>query len=200
MNDQEDTSTVVNDSSQEQEAAADSSVRKGSLGIMAVIVLSLVWYLLADRFTPYTTQARVQGYVVGVAPKVAGVVTEVWVTNNQEVGKDQRLFQIDPSQYRIALDKAQSDLKNARSQVDAGSASVESARANLLAAQANELKARQDASRLERLHSQDPGTISVRRLEVARATLDLGLDSQLDWPTSAIATVQTDGLSIIQIR
>jgi len=172
MSDQEGTAAEVEDSAQEQETAAGSSVRKGSLGVLAVIVFSLVWYLLADRFTPYTTQARVQGYVVGVAPKVAGVVTEVWVTNNQEVEQGQRLFQIDPSQYRIALEKAQSDLNNARSQVDAGSASVESARANLRAAQANELKARQDATRQQRLHSQDPGTISVRRLEVAQATLD----------------------------
>ena len=172
MNDREGAATTAEDSSQEQEAVAASSVRKGSLGIVTVIVLSLVWYLLADRFTPYTTQARVQGYVVGVAPKVAGVVTEVWVTNNQEVEEGQRLFQIDPSQYQIALEKAQSDLKNARSQVDAGSASVESARANLRAAQANELKARQDAMRLERLNRQDSGTISVRRLEIARASLD----------------------------
>lgn len=172
MNDKEGTATTAEDSPQEQEDVAAASVRKGSLGILAVIVLSLVWYLLADRFTPYTTQARVQGYVVGVAPKVAGVVTEVWVKNNQEVEEGQRLFQIDPSQYRIALEKAQSDLKNARSQVDAGSASVESARANLRAAEANELKARQDAMRLERLNRQDSGTISERRLEVARATLD----------------------------
>ena len=57
------------------EAAA--GVKKGTRIIIAVIVLSLVWYLLADRFTPYTSQARVQGYVVGVAPKVAGVVTDV---------------------------------------------------------------------------------------------------------------------------
>lgn len=172
MNDKEGTVTAAEDSSQEQEAVAASSARKGSLGILTVIMLSLAWYLLADRFTPYTTQARVQGYVVGVAPKVAGVVTKVWVTNNQEVEEGQRLFQIDPSQYQIALEKAQSDLNNARSQVDAGSASVESARANLRAAQANELKARQDATRLERLNRQDSGTISVRRLEIARATLD----------------------------
>ena len=35
-----------------------------------LILVSLTWYLLADRFTPYTSQARVQGYVLGVAPKV----------------------------------------------------------------------------------------------------------------------------------
>ncbi len=139
---------------------------------MLVILLSLIWYLLADRFTPYTSQARVQGFVVGVAPKVAGLVTQVWVENNQEVVADQPLFQIDPSQYEIALERAQSDLENAGRQVEAGSAGVESARANLRAALANRLKAEKDAGRLQRLHREDPGTISVRRLEVAQASLD----------------------------
>jgi len=155
-----------------EEVAAATSVKKGVLVVLLMILLSLVWYLLADRFTPYTSQARVQGYVVGVAPKVAGLVTNVWVKNNQEVEEGQRLFAIDPSQYEIALQRAESDLQNARNQVGAGSAGVESAKANLRSALATELKAQQDASRQERLYREDPGTISVRRLEVARATLE----------------------------
>jgi multidrug resistance efflux pump len=153
-------------------AKAKSSVSKGSLLVLALIVGSLSWYFMADRFTPYTSQARVEGYVIGVAPKVAGVVTEIWVKNNQEVAKDQPLFQIDPAQYQIALDKTESDLQTARRQVDAGSASVETARANLLAAKANEQKANKDYTRQKRLREQDPGTISLRRLEVSRATLE----------------------------
>ena len=155
-----------------QEQAAATTVKKGVLLILLVMLLSLVWYLLADRFTPYTSQARVQGYVVGVAPKVAGLVTNVWVKNNQEVQEGERLFEIDPSQYRIALERAESDLQNARNQVGAGTAGVESAKANLRAALANELKAEQDSTRQERLYREDSGTISVRRLEVARATLE----------------------------
>ena len=154
------------------ETSAASSVTKGTLIILLVILLSLTWYLFADRFTPYTSQARVQGFVVGVAPKVAGLVTQVWVKNNQEVEADQPLFQIDPSQYEIALKKARSDLENAGRQVEAGSAGVESARANLRAALANRIKAEKDARRLQRLHREDPGTISVRRLEIAQASLD----------------------------
>lgn len=158
--------------SEATEKGPAASVRNGSLLIGLLILLSLGWYLLADRFTPYTTQARIQGYVVGVAPKVAGVVTQVWVGNNQEVEAGHPLFEIDPSQYRIALNKAQSDLEQARRQVEAGNAAVESARASLRAAKASELKAQQDATRLERLHGEDPGTISVRRLEISRASLD----------------------------
>ena len=155
-----------------EDIQAATSVKKGALFIILLIVLSLLWYLLSDRFTPYTSQAQVQGYVVGVAPKIAGVVTKVWVKNNQEVEIDQPLFEIDPSQYRIALESARSDLENAQRQVDAGTAGVDAARANLRAALANEIKAQKDTSRLKKLHGEDSGTISVRRLEVSQATLD----------------------------
>jgi len=161
----------VNPSDGGQSDAAVAVKRGGQL-ITVLIAASLAWYLLADRFTPYTTQARVQGYVVGVAAQVAGEISDVWVKNNQTVEAGQRLFAIDASQYRIALDKANSDLDQARRQVGAGSAGVESARANLSAAKANALRAEQDLARLERLYSEDPGTISVRRLEVSRASLD----------------------------
>jgi len=147
-------------------------VKKGLIGVALAIVLSLAWYLLADRFTPFTSQARIEGFVVGVAPQVAGTVTRMMVTNNQEVEKDQPLFEVDPSQYRIALDKARSDLENAGRQVGAGSAAVAAARANLIAARANEDKNRKEATRLDRLYKQDPGTISIRRLEVAQASWD----------------------------
>ena len=168
----DETNAQSTEDEQQTDKAATASVRNGALIIGLLIVFSLGWYLLADRFTPFTTQARVQGYVVGVAPKVAGLVTEVWVKNNQEVQAGDPLFEIDRSQYEIALKRAQSDLENARNQVGAGSAGVESARANLRSARANLVKARQDADRQERLYREDSGAISVRRLEIARATLE----------------------------
>ena len=151
---------------------AGRTVKKGALGVVLAIVLSLTLYLLADRYTPYTRQARIEGYVVGVAPQVAGIVTRVLVTNNQEVQKGQPLFEIDPSQYQIALDRAKSDLAGAGKQVGAGSAAVNAARANLVAARANERKAQQDATRLAHLHEEDPGTVSVRLVEGAQANRD----------------------------
>ena len=150
---------------------APKAVKRGGMVIAVVISLSLAWYLVSDRFTPYTTQARVQGYVIGVAPQVAGKVIEVYAKNNEKVEAGQALFKIDPTQYEIALEKAQSDYANALQQVEAGDAGVDAARANLESAQANLVKAQKDTTRLERLHKDDPGTISTRRLEVSRATL-----------------------------
>jgi multidrug resistance efflux pump len=150
-----------------------SGARIGSLAVLLVIVLSLVWYLAADHYTPYTSQARVDGFVVGVAPKVAGIVTEVWVRENNElVEAGQKLFQIDPSQYEIALAKVQSDLETAERQVEASDAVIDAAQANLLAAKANFIKAEKDQNRLRSLREDDAGTISLRRLEVSEASLE----------------------------
>lgn len=153
-------------------AKAQKAVNRGGLILLVVIMALLAWYLLAGRYTPATTQARVQSYVVGVAPKVAGLVTEVLVANNMVVAEDQVLFHIDTSQYEIALAKAQSDLQNAMNQFEAGGAAVEASRSNLTAAKANQVKAEKDLSRLTRLRELDPGTVSVRRVEVSQATLD----------------------------
>ncbi len=154
------------------EESAPAVVRRVGFAIAGLIAVSLLWYLLADRMTPYTDQARIQGYVVGVAPQVSGIVREIWVQDNQQVKAGDRLFSIDPLQYEIALERARSDLENTRRQVEAGDAAVEAARANLSSAQASLVSAEKDTQRLERLRKEDPGTISTRRVEISRASLD----------------------------
>lgn len=153
-------------------APAADPAKKGVKWVVLLIVVSLVWYLLADRFTPYTQQARVQAFVIPVAAEVSGRVTKVYVRNNQDVQAGAALFDVDPEHYRIAADRARADLESTRRQVGAGTAGIDSAQASLRAAQANELRARQDSGRLERLYREDQGTISLRRLEVARASLE----------------------------
>ncbi len=155
-----------------REQAPPPAGRRGGLLFLAFIVLSLGWYLLAHRYTPYTSQARVEAYVVGVAPKVAGKVTAVLVGNNERVSEGQPLFRIDDSQYAIAAEGARADLANVRQQVRAGEAAVTTARANLRAAEANREKAEKDTRRLRRLREEDPGTISLRRLEISEASLE----------------------------
>ena len=162
----EETQKPADTQGDEGQDSAPAAVKRGGLIVALVILISLTWYLASDRYTPYTSQARVQGYVIGVAPQVSGIVTEVLVKNNERVEADQPLFRIDPSQYEIALAKARSDYENALRQVEAGDAGVEAARANLRSAKANLEKAQKDTDRLERLYREDPGTISVRRQSV----------------------------------
>jgi multidrug resistance efflux pump len=150
-------------------APAADPAKKGIKWVLLLIVLSLAWYLLADRYTPYTQQARVGAFVIPVASEVAGRVVRVNVRNNQDVKAGDVLFEVDLQPYQIAVDRSRADLESTRRQIGASTAGIASAQANLRAAQANELKAKQDNQRLEGLYREDPGTISVRLLEVSRA-------------------------------
>jgi len=152
------------------EAQPGKATRASASVVLALIAASLLWYFVADRLTPHTSQARVQAFVVPVAAEVAGKVLKVHVRNNDEVQPGQALFDIDPEPYAIALARSRSDLESVRSSVAASAAAVESARAMLAAAEASRVKAEKDADRHEALYAEDPGAISVRRLEVAQAT------------------------------
>ena len=154
------------------EPVAADPVKKGIKWVLILIILSLVWYLLADRFTPYTQQARVGAFVIPVASEVAGKVILVNVHNNQIVKAGDVLFAVDPAPFQIAVDRARADLETARRSLGASTAGIASAQAALRAAQANETKARQENQRLEGLYREDPGTISVRVLEMSRTTRD----------------------------
>ncbi|MFC0398834.1 HlyD family secretion protein [Paraburkholderia rhizosphaerae] len=156
----------------DQPAPAADPSKKAVRWVMGVIAVSLIWYLLADRFTPYTQQARIEANVVPVAAEVSGRVTRVLAHNNDQVNAGDVLFEVDTEQYRIAVDRARADLESTRRQIGASTAGIQSALASLQAAMANEVKARQDSERLERLYREDEGTVSLRRLEVARATYD----------------------------
>lgn len=149
---------------------AGRGTRVGAGVIATLIVVSLVLYFVGDRLTPYTSQARLQAFVVPVAAEISGKVQKVHIKNNDEVQPGQPLFDIDPDQYEIALQRARSDYESVRHSVNASAAGVDAARAALHAAEASRDTAEKDASRQERLYAEDPGAISVRRLEIAQST------------------------------
>ena len=156
------------------EAAADGAkdpVRKWTLIILGLCVVLMIYYLVADRMTPYTTQARVHAVVVPIAAEVAGTVTEVAVTSNQGVAAGDLLFQVDRDRYELAVETAEVNLQSARQATGASTANVDAAAAQVDSARAALVRSEQDAVRLRRIKQEDPGAISDRRLEQAEASL-----------------------------
>ena len=151
--------------------------RVGALVVLVLILFSLTWYFVSDRLTPHTSQARVQAFVVPVAAEVAGKVLKVHVKNNDEVQPGQALFDIDSEPYEIALQRARSDYESVRRSFNASGLTVEAAQAGLQAANAQLVYAQQDAKRLEQIYAEDPGAISLRRVQNSQATL-IGAISQ----------------------
>ena len=156
---------------QQPPAKAGGGSRLGAIIVLLLIVFSLAWYFISDRLTPHTSQARVQAFVVPVPAEVAGQVLKVHVKNNDEVQAGQPLFDIDAEPYRIALQRARSDYESVRRSFNASGSTVEAAQAGLQAANAQLVYAQQDAKRLEQIYAEDPGAISLRRVQNSQATL-----------------------------
>ncbi len=81
------------------------SARTLVLGVLLIIAILIAYYVLADRYTPFTTDGYVQAYVIQVAPRIEGQVVRVHVLENQPVRKGDLLFEIDPRpfEHRVAL-------------------------------------------------------------------------------------------------
>ena len=154
----------------EQAPPPGKGTRIGAGIIATLIAVSVLLYFAGDRLTPYSSQARIQAFVVPVAAEVSGKVQKVHIKNNDEVTPGQALFDIDPEQYEIALQRSRADYDSIGRSVNASVAAVDAARASLQAAAASRQMAEKDAGRQERLHDEDPGAISVRRLEIAQST------------------------------
>ena len=172
--DKNQTSTQANETPPPTEPADKASpdpVRKWTIVLLVLALLLLGWYLVADRLTPFTSQARVHALVVPIAPEVSGTIMSVDVKNNQQVSAGQALFKIDPERYQLAVQTAEADLQSARQAMGASTANVAAAEAALTSAKASLVRSEKDAVRLQRIKDEDPGAISQRRIESAEASL-----------------------------
>src|SRR6476660_906126 len=74
----------------------------------AVFLTLYVWSVLERH--PRTDDASAQANVVGIAPRVSGQTIKLNVQDNQAVKKGDVLFEIDPEDYRLVLEKAKAEL------------------------------------------------------------------------------------------
>lgn len=112
-------------------------VRKTSKYVLSIVILIFVWYVVSDRLSPWTDQARIQAYVIPVSPQVSGRVLDVNVEKDQVVQPGDVLFKIDPADYKLAVETAESSLEIAGQKIGAGMANVSTAQARLVEANAN---------------------------------------------------------------
>ena len=151
---------------------------------MLALGVAVFFYWLINLH-PYETtdDAFVDARSFTVAPKVGGYVVAVPVTDNQHVRAGDTLFQIDPRDYRVALEQAeaqvqaaQASIRNVDAQIEAQKAQVAAAKAQVETAQAALTFAEEDADRYRKLAERGAGTIqqsqsSTSTLEQRQASL-----------------------------
>jgi multidrug resistance efflux pump len=125
---------------------------------------------------PWTRDGRVKAYVVQVAPDVTGLVTQVYVHDNQQVKAGQPLFEIDRARFELALRQAE---------------------AQVVAAQAALAQAGRENKRnteLDDLVSQETREQGQTRTDQARATL---AQAQVNLDTAKLNLERTHVVSAV---
>jgi multidrug resistance efflux pump len=120
-----------------------SPMRKIILIALGLLLVLFIYHVLSDRYTPYSSQARVETFLTQVAPEVTGDVLDVGVKDNGVVKKGQLLFRIDPEPYQLAVRSAEANLAVALQGADVSVADVASARAQIIKQRADLSASRQ---------------------------------------------------------
>jgi len=125
-----------------------AGLRRITLIAVLIAMAIFLYYVIADRTTPFAGDARVQAFVLRVTPEVTGQVQFVGVIDNQVVEEGAVLFRIDPTPFEAAVTQAEARLGQVGQTLGASTASVEAAQAKLDEARAAEANVRVQSARV----------------------------------------------------
>jgi membrane fusion protein (multidrug efflux system) len=186
-----------------------------------VVLVGAAWYghyrWTVGRFIESTDDAYVGGEVTVIAPKVAGLIAQVAVTDNQAVHVGDLLVKLDDRDYRATLDKAtaavagqNATLANLEAKRRLQEAMIEQATAEIAAADAEVARSRYDVVRYRQLasdqfastqrfqqadadHKKAAATADRARASLAAARLQLDvIDTQKRQTRAALAQAVAD--------
>jgi len=186
----------------EIESAQPQSRRKGIIFVVvAILVLVAIGIWWRSTYSESTDDAQVNGHLIQVSSRVAGQVAKVYVDENQVVKAGDVIAELDPSDYKVAVENAEAALASAQANaaaanvnvpittVNTGSnlnaadanvsgshAAVEQAEQQLAAAKAANTKAQADLERYKPLVEKD--VISKQLFDAAVAAADAARHSE----------------------
>jgi multidrug resistance efflux pump len=112
------------------------SFRFWVVAIVLVLVLLIAYYALSEVYTPLTTEAYVQAYVVQIAPQVGEKVVRVHVREGDRVKAGALLFELDTALFKqnvAALDAKLVEVEHQVKQLDADLAAARADHERLVA-------------------------------------------------------------------
>ncbi len=142
-----------------------------------VLIVGGVLFWLDARKYEGTDDAFIDTNIVHLAPRAAGQVTGVFVTDNQRVAAGQLLVQLDSSvgqtqisQSEAAKAQALAQIAQATAQVSVSQANVAQARADVIAPTAQAANAARDYRRYLAVQRQIPAAVAQQQVDMAAVT------------------------------
>ena len=137
-----------------------SPIKKITSIVLLVTTIFFIWYVISDRHTPYTDQARIKGLITPVTAQVSGYITGVNIKLNSIVSAGDTLFQLDKHPFAIAVAKAEAEIDNTTQSVAATTASVKASAGKLGVAKAQLDRANRNWIRVQKVMRENEGALS----------------------------------------
>ncbi|MGH8150870.1 MAG: universal stress protein [Steroidobacteraceae bacterium] len=151
--------------------------------LLPVVLIAAAIVYVTGGSVVSTNDAYVEAGTVGISTDVSGIVSHVYVTENQPVAQGQALYSLDDLQFRYALARASAELDSVRNEIDALEAKYRDMQARIKQAQydvAYNLTQFNRAARLAKVNivSRTGFDTAQRNLRNSRQTLS-SLEAQL---------------------
>ena len=105
---------------------AQPNTRRRGIIIIVVAVLVLVaaglWW--RSTYSENTDDAQINGHLIQVSARIAGQVAKVYVEENQVVKAGDVIAELDPSDYKVAVENAEAALASAQANAAAANVNV----------------------------------------------------------------------------
>jgi membrane fusion protein (multidrug efflux system) len=157
--DQERHETPVDESKQTAQRRSLSTRTKLILLVVALVVLVAggAWFLRYKSYGQFfqeTNDATIMADAVSIAPRVNGYVSQVLVSDNDDVKAGQALLRIDARDYQAQVEQARAQIAQADASADSARASIAEQQAAIIQAEAQlaaaRIKAAHDAAEVAR--------------------------------------------------
>jgi membrane fusion protein, multidrug efflux system len=163
------------------------------IAVVLILAVGGTLYWLHARQFESTDDAFIQAHVTPISPKVAALVDEVDIDDNNFVHQGQVLVKLDPRDFQSALNQAKANeaamrgqLSQAKSNLEVSQASVQEAQAELTVAQVNFENADRNFKRYQAL---DARATSRQQLDNVTAE-ERGNDAQVTQAKAKVAQMQ----------
>src|SRR4029453_11940321 len=101
------------------------------VAVVSTILILLVAWEVATYYIAYTDDAYVRSDLIGVAPEVTGPIISLYVVDNQQIKKGDKIYKIDPTPFQLEVNTRQAQIEEQSALVKVSQEELETAKAAL---------------------------------------------------------------------